>query len=65
MITNHHISLLQNGIFIEPENVEFLEGGGVQQLDGDFIPSREQFGGSNYFDRESQILHLVRKLCVN
>ena len=50
----------QNGIFIEPENVEYLPEGGVQQLDGDHIPQKDMFGGANYFDRETQFMHLVR-----
>ena len=49
----------QNNIFIEPENVRYFEGGGIQQTDGSYKPSRERFGGANYFERQSQILHLV------
>ena len=42
----------------------FIEGtqGGVQQLDGQYIPTRDTFSGANYFDRESQILYLVGPL---
>ncbi len=50
---------IQNNIFIEPENVQYLEGGGVQQTDGSYKPSKDRFGGANYFERESQILYMV------
>ena len=36
------------------------DGQAVQQLDGDFIPGRESFSGANYFERNTQRLHLVR-----
>jgi hypothetical protein len=39
--------------------VRYLEEGGVQQLDGDYIPNRNSLSGSNYFERESQIMHFV------
>lgn len=29
------------------------------QIDGDYIPSRTTFGGANYFDKETQIMHVV------
>lgn len=51
---------LQNNVFIEPENVRYLEGGGIQQTDGSFKPSQDRFGGANYFERETQLMHLVR-----
>ena len=40
-------------------NVRYLDEGGVQQLDGDYIPNRNSLSGSNYFERESQIMHFV------
>ena len=46
-------------MFIEPVNVRYLDEGGVQQIDGDYIPSRNSLSGSNYFERESQIMHFV------
>jgi len=55
----------QNNIFFEPENVQYLDGGGVQQTDGQYRPTRDRFGGANYFDRESQILYIVRQLFHN
>ena len=54
-----HPLVQQNGIFIEPENVQYFQEGGVQQLDGDYIPGLDKFSGANYFERESQFLHLV------
>ena len=39
--------------------MRYLDEGGVQQLDGDYIPSRTSLSGSNYFERESQIMHFV------
>ena len=39
--------------------MQYLDEGGVQQLDGDYIPSRSSLSGSNYFERESQIMHFV------
>ncbi len=55
--SNHPV--FQNNIFIEPENVQYLEEGGVLQTDGSYKPSNDRFGGANYFERESQILHMV------
>ncbi len=56
--------VFQNNIFIEPENVQYLDEGGVLQTDGSYKPSNDRFGGANYFERESQILHMVRgKTC--
>ena len=58
-------SCIQNGIFIEPENVNYLDGGGILQTDdscrhGSCIPTRSRIGGANYFDRESRVMHVVR-----
>lgn len=39
--------------------MRYLDEGGVQQLDGDYIPNRNSLSGSNYFERESQIMHFV------
>jgi hypothetical protein len=57
------LSILQNGVFIEPQNVRYLDGGTVLQTDSsceDCIPTRSSIGGANYFNRESRIMHLVR-----
>ncbi len=34
-------------------------GGGVVQVDGEYIPNNMDVGGANYFDRESRIMHVV------
>lgn len=39
--------------------MRYLDEGGVQQLDGDYVPNRNSLSGSNYFERESQIMHFV------
>ena len=59
--------MVQNGVYIESENVDYLEGGAVLQTsdqcldspDGTCVPARDSFGGANYFDRETQIMHVV------
>ena len=50
---------MKNGIFIEPENVRYLAEGGVEQLDGDYIPEKSSVSGANYFERGSQVMHFV------
>ena len=50
---------MQNGIFIEPENVRYLDEGGVEQLDGDHIPEKTSISGANYFERGTQVMYLV------
>ena len=59
MVKRSLFKFLQNGVFIEPVNVRYLDEGGVQQLDGDYVPNRSLLSGSNYFERESQIMHFV------
>lgn len=47
--------------------MQYLEDGAILQtedscdqgLDGTCIPTRDRHGGANYFDRESQIMHVV------
>ena len=50
---------MKNGIFIEPENVRYLSDGGVEQLDGDYVPEKSSISGANYFERGSQVMHFV------
>ncbi len=50
-------------MFIEPENVQYHDGA-ILQTDGDYIPTRERFGGANYFDRETHIMHLVSLISI-
>ena len=54
---------LQDGVFIEAENTRYLDSGAVQDLEGDHIPDLEaSISGANYFDRDTQTLHLVRRI---
>ena len=45
--------------------MRYLDEGGVQQLDGDYIPNWNSLSGSNYFERESQIMHFVSECFSN
>ena len=52
----------QNGIFIEASNVQYESNDIVKQLDDSaHIPSLDDHSGTNYFDRSTQMLHLVSK----
>ena len=54
------ICLLQEGVFIEPENVQ-LQNGASRPDSDQYIPQlNSSHSGANYFDRHTQTLHLVR-----
>ena len=56
-------SYTQNGVFLEAENTRYLDNGAVRDEEGDdYIPDLDtSHSGANFFDRDSQILHLVVK----
>lgn len=57
----HNFLALQNGVFIEAENTEFLNGKAVREKEGEeYIPAfHTSYSGANYFNRDAKIMHLV------
>ena len=56
---DEYFTFSQNGVFIEPKNTQFLDNGAVTQLDGDHTPDYTDISGANYFERNTQLLHMV------
>ena len=50
----------QNGVFIEASNTVFLANDAIREESGDqYIPPLTSHSGDNYFNRDTQIMHLV------
>ena len=50
----------QNGIYIEPKDVRYLpDGQAVRRPGDDYYPLFDDHSGANYFERDTQLLHLV------
>ena len=54
-------------MYIEATNIVFLESSAIKEEGGEeFIPSLDNsYSGANFFDRDTQIMHLVRVTCLS
>ena len=58
----NHFTCLQDGVFIEATNTVYLESSAIREDGGEeYIPALDtSYSGANFFDRDTQIMHLVR-----
>ena len=51
---------LQSGVYIESSNTVYLPSDAIHEQSGEeFIPALTSHSGANYFNRDTQFMHLV------